>query len=277
MKKLLLIITLLSVTHSHAKSLFSESITGILTPESVVQNENGDIYISEINEFDVDGDGQISKIMPNGKLTVLAKGLDDPKGLTLMNGKLYVADKTRIIEVMPTGNWQVLVDEAAFPKPPQFLNDLTADKYGNLYVSDSGDLSSGGAIYKISKHGKVTTVVDSSNPQVLAPNGLWFEGRNNLLSVDFASGILYRINIRTGKMTALASGFGGGDGIIKTKKGKIYISDWKNGYIYLSAAGIARIIKADFNSPADIALSHDGKTIMVPVMKAGTLDFIKLP
>lgn len=276
MKNLLLIITLLCTSNLHAKSIYSESITGILTPESVVQAENGDIYVSEINAFNVDGDGQIKKITAAGEVTVFAKGLDDPKGLTFINGKLYVADKTRIIEVIPNGSWQVYVDETAFPTTPQFLNDLTSDKYGNLYVSDSGDLSSGGAIYKIAKDETVSIVVDSSKPEVLAPNGLFFEGRNNLLSVDFASGILYRINIGTGKMTKLAEGFGGGDGIIKTKKGKIYISDWKNGYIYLSAAGKARIVKGDFKSPADIALSKDGEYMLIPVMKAGTLEFLKL-
>jgi len=184
--------------------------------------------------------------------------------------------KTRILEVTSNGNWQVYTPETAFPFIPQFLNDLVADQYGNLYVSDSGDLTSGGAIYKIATDGVVSVIVDSSNPKVMAPNGLLFEGRNHLLSVDFSTGVLYRVNIGSGKMTMLADGFGAGDGIIKTKQGKIYISDWKNGYIYLSAAGKARIVKGDFNSPADIALSQDGKYILIPVMKAGTLEFMKL-
>ncbi|MEE9331030.1 MAG: SMP-30/gluconolactonase/LRE family protein [Methylophilaceae bacterium] len=276
MKNLFLIVALLGITNLHAKSIYSESISGLLTPESVVQAENGDLYVSEINEFDIDGDGQIKRISTSGKVSVYAKGLDDPKGLALINGKLYVADKTRILEVTGNDNWRVYADESAFPITPQFLNDLVADQYGNLYVSDSGDLSSGGAIYKITKEGVVSTIVDSGNPNVLAPNGLWFEGRNNLLTVDFASGILYRVNIGTGKMTKLAEGFGGGDGIIKTKTGKTYVSDWKNGYIYLSAAGTARTVKGGFNSPADIALSHDGEYILIPVMKAGTLEFMKV-
>ena len=73
----------------------------------------------------------------------------------------------------------------------------------------------------------------------------------------------------------IADGFGGGDGIVKTTTGSIYVSDWKNGYIYLSAAGKARIVKSGFNGPADIALSQDGKHILIPVMKAGTLEYIK--
>lgn len=277
MKKLFIIIFAAFFTVTiHAKSIYSKPITKLLTPESAVQSENGDIYISEINEFNKDGDGQIKRINILGKIKIVAKGMDDPKGLAIVGGKLYVADKTRILRVSHDGSWEVFVAESAFPLPPQFLNDLTADKYGNLYVSDSGNLSTGGAIYKIKKDGTVSTVVDSTKPEVLAPNGLLFEGRNNLLSVDFASGVLYRVNIGTGKMTKIAEGFGGGDGIVKTKNGKVYVSDWKNGYIYHSAAGVARIVKSDFNSPADIALSHDGEYIMIPVMKSGTLEFMKL-
>ncbi len=277
MKTLLLLITfLVSISSVQAKSIYAESITGLLSPESVIQAENGDIFVSEINEFNKNADGQIKRISPDGKVSIYARDMDDPKGLTMIGSKLYVADKNRILEISSKNNWRVYVPETAFPFVPQFLNDLVADQYGNLYVSDSGDLKSGGAIYKIDKDGVVSVVVDRSKTEVLAPNGLLFEGRNNLLSVDFASGILYRVNIGTGKMTKLAEGFGGGDGIIKTKKGKIYVSDWKNGYIYHVAAGTARIVKGSFNSPADIALSNDGEYILIPVMKAGTLDFLKL-
>lgn len=277
MKKLMITFAaLLHISGLHAKPLYTDSISGLLSPESVVQAKNGDLFVSEINEFGKDGDGQIKKISPKGKVTIFAKGLDDPKGLALVGSKLYVADKTRILEVTSNGNWQVYTPETAFPFTPQFLNDLVADKRGNLYVSDSGDLTSGGAIYKIATDGVVSVIVDSSNPNVMAPNGLLFEGRDNLLSVDFSSGVLYRVNVATGKMTMLADGFGAGDGIVKTKQGKIYVSDWKNGYIYLSAAGKARVVKGDFNSPADIALSQDGKYLLIPVMKAGTLEFMKL-
>lgn len=271
-----LLCALLLTSHAYAKSISAESITGLLTPESVVQANNGDIFVSEINVFNTDGDGQIKHISPTGKVSVYARDMDDPKGLTMIGNKLYVADKNRILEVTSKNNWRVYVPETAFPFTPQFLNDIVADQYGNLYVSDSGDLTSGGAIYKIDQTGVVSVIVDRSRPEVLAPNGLWFEGRNQLLSVDFASGILYRINISTGKMTQLATGFGGGDGIVKTKKGKIYVSDWKNGYILHASAGKARIVKGGFNSPADIALSVDGDHLLIPVMKAGTLDFMKL-
>ncbi|MGQ0442729.1 MAG: SMP-30/gluconolactonase/LRE family protein, partial [Methylophilaceae bacterium] len=259
-----------------AKGPFPEKITGLKTPESVVQAKDGTIYISEINEFGKDGDGQINKVDKQGYATVFAKGMDDPKGLTIIGDKLYVADKTRVLEINKDGSWQVYAAETAFPNKPQFLNDLEADKLGNLYVSDSGDLKSGGAIYKIAKGGAISTVADSKNPDILAPNGLLFEGRDNLLSVDFESGILYRVNISTGATTKIADGFSGGDGIVKTKSGKTFISDWKNGAIYQLAAGKARAFKSGFQAAAGITLTNDGKYILVPDMKAGELILIEI-
>jgi gluconolactonase len=274
MKKLLLLLALLP-TALIAKE--PTKITGLKMPESVIQAKDGTIYISEINEFGKDGDGQISKVDDKGNVTVFAKGMDDPKGLAMIGEKLYVADKNRVLEVNKDGTWQVYGAQMAFPGTPVFLNDLVADKLGNLYVSDSGTLKDGGQIYKIAKGGApVTVVVDSKNPDILAPNGLLFEGRNNLLSIDFESGILYRVNIGNGQTTKLATGFGGGDGLVKTKTGKIFISSWKDGKIFRVAAGKAKIVKDGYKASADIALTNDEKYMMVPDMKAGELDFIPL-
>ena len=274
MKKLLLLLALLPAA---ALAKDPVKITGLKMPESALQAKNGTIYISEINEFGKDGDGQISKVDTKGNVTVFATGMDDPKGLAMIGEKLYVADKNRVLEVNKDGTWQVYGAQMAFPGTPVFLNDLEADKLGNLYVSDSGDLKSGGQIYKITKGGeKVSIVVDSKNPDILAPNGLLFEGRNNLLSVDFESGILYRVNLSTGKTTKLAEGFGGGDGMVKTSAGKIYISSWKDGKVYRVGAGKAHMVKQGYKAAADIALTNDEKFIMVPDMKAGELDFIEL-
>ncbi|PPD18844.1 MAG: gluconolaconase [Methylotenera sp.] len=277
MKKILLVLALIHTTSIYAKSELPTKITGLKTPESVVQGKDGSIYISEIVEFGKDGDGQISKVDKKGNVTVFAKGMDDPKGLAIFGDKLYVADKNRVLEVSKDGTWQVYGAQMAFPGTPVFLNDIEADKLGNLYVSDSGDLKSGGQIYKIAKGGSpITVIADSKNPDILAPNGLLFEGRNNLLSVDFESGILYRVNLSTGATTKIGTGFGGGDGMVKTKAGKIIISDWKTGKIYELVAGKARVMKEGYKAAADIALTIDGQYLMVPDMTAGELDFIEI-
>lgn len=276
MKTLLALLALVSTTSAFAKEPLPTKITGLKTPESVVQDKDGTIYITEIGEFDKDGDGQITKVDKKGNITVFAKGMDDPKGITMVGKNLYVTDKTRVLEVYPDGTWQVYGAQMAFPSTPVFLNDIEADKVGNLYVSDSGSLKDGGQIYKITKGGVISIIADNKNPDILAPNGLLFEGRNQMVSVDFASGILYRVNLANGATTKIAEGFGGGDGIIKTKSGKVFISDWKNGVINQLSGGKARLFKSGLTSSADMALSADGEYLLVPLMKLGELVFIPL-
>jgi gluconolactonase len=276
MKKLVILVLATFALQAYAKDEMPTKVIGLKTPESVVQAKDGSIYVSEINEFGKDGDGQITKIEKSGKISIFAKGLDDPKGMIIMDNQLFVTDKTKVWAIDMDGTVHVYVDAKAFPKTPQFLNDIDADNFGNLYVSDSGDLKSGGAIYKIDHNKAVTTIADSNNPLVLAPNGVWYEGRNSLLEVDFESGILYRINLMTGVMSEVASGFGGGDGLVKTKSGKIYISDWKNGVINQVNAGRAKLVNSGLTSSADIALSQNGKYLLVPLMKPGELEFISI-
>lgn len=273
--KLLVLITGIYLSLNLAQAAEMQKITGLKTPESAIQGKDGRIYISEINEFGKDGDGQISVIGKDGKLSVFATGLDDPKGLAMIGDKLYVADKNRVLQVSPDGTWAVYGAQMAFPATPVFLNDLVADKAGNLYVSDSGTLKSGGQIFKINPKGEISLVVDSKNPDILAPNGLLMNGKN-LLEIDFESGILYRVNLKTGATTKVAEGFGGGDGLVRTKSGKLIISDWKAGKIYQVVGKQAKLIKEGYQASADIVLSNDGKTLLVPDMKAGELDFVKV-
>jgi gluconolactonase len=254
-------------------------IGGLKTPESVIQAGDGRIFISEINEFGKDGDGQISVIDQNGKLSIFATGMDDPKGMAIIGDYLYVADKTRILKVGPDGNWEVFVPAEAFPAVPQFLNDLERDLQGNyLYVSDSGDLEKGGAIYRITLNGEVSSVIDyARDERVMAPNGLLMDDSGDvLLFVDFASGILYSYNMKTGILTDLADGFGGGDGIAHHPNGLIYVSDWKNGKVYSMLHDEVTLVREGFQAAADIALTKDGKHLLVPDMKAGELVWVPL-
>src|SRR5262249_29947795 len=74
-------------------------------------------------------------------------------------------------------------------------------------------------------------------------------------------------------MLKLADGFGGADGITYDYHGRLYISDWKNGKVWvIPRPGEKPILMASgFESAADICLSADGKSILVPDMKAGKL------
>ncbi len=269
---LVLLSVLTSITLNAHESL--NAISGLVSPESAAQEAKGDIYVSEIGEFNKDGDGKITRISIDGKLSTFASGMDDPKGLTFIGKSLYVTDKNRVLKVEPDGKWTVFGSTMAFPQTPVFLNDITSDDAGNLYVSDSGNLKSGGAIFKIAQNKKITLVLDANTPEILAPNGLWII-KNDLYEVDFSSGILYKINLKNKSISKIAEGFGGGDGLIRSGN-NFFVSDWKNGKIFKVQGSKVSLYKDGFTAAADIALSFDRKSIMTPDMKAGSITFIPI-
>jgi gluconolactonase len=274
--KLAFAVSLLFSVAAHAAD--PQKVTGLQTPESVVAGRDGRVYVSEIGGFGKDGDGKISVIDDTGTVRVFATGMDDPKGLAFFGNDLYVADKTRVLKVGMDGQWKVFAAADAFPVTPQFFNDLEADGLGNIYVSDSGDLKGkGGAIYRINRSGKVTRIVGDNVAEVQAPNGLLMDGRGTMLAVDFVSGILYRVKLRTGELEKIAEGFGGGDGIVRGAGGTLYVSDWKNGKVYsVGKKGEVTLLKEGFQQAADIGLSKDGNYIIVPDMKAGEVHWLKI-
>ena len=269
---LVLFSVIISVSLKAHESL--NAISGFVSPESVVQDAKGNIYVSEIGEFNKDGDGKITRISIDGKLSTFASGMDDPKGLTFIGKSLYVTDKNRVLKVELNGKWAVFGSTMAFPQTPVFLNDITSDEAGNLYVSDSGNLKSGGAIFKIAQNKKITLVLNENTPEILAPNGLWII-KNDMYEVDFSSGILYKINLKTKSISKVAEGFGGGDGLIKSRD-NFFVSDWKNGKIYKVQGSKVSLYKDGFTAAADIALSYDKKSIITPDMKAGSVTLIPI-
>jgi gluconolactonase len=290
MKKLILVFavatSLISVGCANearvTQAVAKQKITGLKTPESVVQAKDGNIYISEIGDFDKDGDGQITVIDANGKASVFAKELNDPKGLAIIGKHLYVADKTKVLKIdLSDAKTSVFVAAAAFQSPPQFLNDLEADPQGNLYVTDTGNMGTGkgGIIYKIDANGQVKLLIDGKqDARVMAPNGLLADDTGDvLIYVDFTSGVLYTYNQKTQALTDIAEGFGGGDGIVHHSNGTMYVSDWKNGKVFsVNTKGDVTLLKEGYQSAADIAITKDEAYLMVPDMKAGELDFIPL-
>jgi sugar lactone lactonase YvrE len=256
----------------------SRSVTGLASPESVVVGSDGRVFVSEIGEFGKDGDGKVTVIGKSGQAEPFATGMDDPKGLAASRGALFVADKTRIWKIDMKGKASVFVKPDAFPQPPMYLNDLAFDGSGNLYVSDTGDIEKGGkgAIFRITPAGKVTMVIsEAKNPAIKSPNGLLFESSGKLLVVDFATGELLRLDVAKGDVQKLADGFGGGDGLARDAAKMLYVSDWKNGRVWKLNLGQQGAkpepYDQSFKASADIALSRDGKFILVPDMKAGTL------
>jgi glucose/arabinose dehydrogenase len=254
----------------------ANTLSGFVMPESVFVTPAGVTYVSEIGEFGKLGDGKITRIAADGTRTTLADGLNDPKGLDLFDGQLYVADMDRVVRIdANSGSQTVFAAASAFPQKPVFLNDIEIDGLGNVYVSDSGDEQGNGAgIFKLSPAGKVTQVL-KAKAGIKRPNGLLMDGPDRLLVADFGTGKLFSVHIGAKKtsVTLLNQGFGGADGLVRDANGLLYVSDWAGGNVWQLTEPKAtpqRIIQG-YQSAADISLSADGKSLLIPDMKAGTL------
>jgi glucose/arabinose dehydrogenase len=139
-------------------------------------------------------------------------------------------------------------------------------------------MGSEGAVYKIAADGKVTTVLDASNPKVKTPNGLLVEDADHLLVFDFTSGELNRLNLKTGELALVASGFDGGDGIEIDADGNLYVTQWKTGDFSLLRGGKGPAVPwgQKFTAAADLGFHPKFGQMLVPDMKAGTLTAVSI-
>jgi hypothetical protein len=137
---LILIITLsLQLKAQHSLSKLWETDSVVNMPESVLPYLNAKVlYVSIMgnNANDKDGIGGVGKIKPDGKVIDLnwITGLNSPKGLAIFGNLMYAADLTDVV-VIDIAKGKVL---RKIPiENTKFLNDITVNGKGIVYVSDS--------------------------------------------------------------------------------------------------------------------------------------------
>lgn len=261
MKKTLLI--LLSVVISATVSAQSHSLvkiwqtdTLLKTPESVLFDAKGEIlYVSNIDGAPdgKDGKGSIGKVGLDGKIiaTDWVSGLNAPKGMGLYKGKLYVADLTEVvvIDVSKSEIVQRIPVEGAV-----FLNDITIDKNGVVYVSDSRNFK----VYRIEK-GNVFKQLEN----LQGPNGLLSVG-NDLMILDRGS----MVKLENGTLSKLAEGMDPStDGIEMVKPNEYIISCWSGIMYYVDAAGNKQTLldnRPIKSNTADIGYDAKKRIVYVP-------------
>jgi sugar lactone lactonase YvrE len=236
-----------------------ETDTLLTTCESVLYDKDRDVlYVANINgqPDKKDGNGFISKVSLDGKITEVqwVKGIDAPKGMGLANGKLYVADIDRVHEIDPASGKITKTYKVAGAK---FLNDITTDATGKVYVSDSG----GGTISVI-ENGKLSTWMTG----LAGPNGLLAEDGVMMVAL-WDSTSLNSVDVASKQITVRNNEIENPDGIEAIGGGAYFVSSWNGMVHHISPEGKRTLVidtRVDSISAADIEYIQEKKLLLVP-------------
>jgi sugar lactone lactonase YvrE len=263
MKKLLLLIIcccIAGASDSQSLQLKWTSDTTLRVPESVLFDRQSNIlYVSNIDgkSNEKDGRGFISKLSPDGKIISRewATGLNAAKGMGIYKGKLYVADLTRVaIFDLSSGKMSGSVEiEGA-----QFLNDITIDNNGSVYISDS----STGRIHKLMDN-KAELYFESTDFKRV--NGL-LALKDDLYVVDAGNGKNYKLSPDK-KLTSYAETAAGADGVVIVGKNEYIVSSWGGEVYFVDASGKSKKLldtKEQKLNSADIDYDPKTTTLFVP-------------
>lgn len=259
---------------------------GLATPESVFHDDAKDVYlVSNINgqPLDVDNNGFISRLSPDGKVETLKwiEGgknkvtLNAPKGLAVMGDNLYVADldTVRIFDRNSGApNGEVKIAGATF------LNDIAVTSDGHVLVSDSAlkasktgfDPTGSDAVWSIDKQKKATPLAKSKD--LGAPNGLLSlkdKTTDKTWVVTFGSGELYSLDEKGKKADAKKLPKGSLDGIVLLANGDLLVSSWEASTVYRGKPGgdFTPVIE-DVKAPADLGYDLKRGRLLVPLFQS---------
>jgi len=231
--------------------------TILKVPESVlVDDKENCIWVSNIDGSSTakDGKGSISKLSKSGTPINLEwiTGLNAPKGMAKYKQELYVADLTELVVID-------IKKAAIIKKIPiegsVFLNDVTVNNKGAVFVSDSRT----GKVHRF-ENNIVTTEVEN------------LQGPNGLLSIEDQLLILDKGSLLSltagGAISKIMDGMDPStDGIERVAPNQYLVSCW-NGIVYYVIAGAQKITlfdtRAEKINSADIGYDAKNKIMYVP-------------
>lgn len=246
----------ISVTVAQTITKIWEANKNLPIPESVLYNEKGNVlYVSLIDGggTDKDGKGGVAILNTDGSMknATWITGLNAPKGLAIYKDMLYVADITSVIIAdIISGN---VIDEIEIPES-KFLNDVTVDDSGVVYVSDTRD----GKIYQV-KNGGYSLHIDKV-PNV---NGLKYD-KGKLLALVGTE--LWSIDANK-QTKVLAKGFEqNGDGLEPVGNGDYLVTCWAGIIYYVKADGTLTKLQdvQGVMNTADLGYNPKSKILYVP-------------
>ena len=250
---------------------------GLDRPESVVYDAERDVlYVSNIkgDAADKDGNGYLARVSPEGEVldSAWVTGLDAPKGLTLSDGTLYVADIDVLLAVDPESGE---ITERYPADGAQFLNDVTADAEGNVYVSDSRTST----VYRL--NGGTLQAWLQGEGRIQGPNGVHvIEDRLIIAAGDStaenpgSARYLQAIALDDGAISPLSGTepIGSVDAVEPDGQGGYFLTDWGAGKVmHVTSSGEVTLLKQLGQGTADLEFVAETGVIFLPIMMSDEL------
>ena len=238
-------------------------------PESVVYDVSENRYL--VSNF---GSGDIVQIAEDGTQEYFVEDGQCHLGLHIVGDILYSACKEFGVKGfdLQSGELVYFFEIGG----ARFLNDITADNSGNLYVSDSQSAK----IYRINPvSGSYATFVDG---YVQNPNGLCFDAPNNrvLLCSTRDNSPIQAISLEDSSVsTVVNSTLDILDGFTEDSDGYYYISSWGDNYVYRFENDFSSFERHSRHAadPADIFFDKHNQVLAVPIFYGNTIEFVDLP
>ncbi len=243
----------------------------IKRPESAVYEQaEGVVYISNMDggATEKNGTGYISKISTDGEMITArwSEGLNAPKGLAISGDYLYASDIDELVKINLESGEIAATYEA---ENAEFLNDVTADADGNVYVSDSRDKT-------VYRHRGDTFEVWLESDQIKSPNGLYAEkGRLVIAACGIESEnpgsnrYLQAISYESKAVTPLGKEepIGGLDAVQPNGQGGYFLTDWSAGKVFTyNTTDGATLLREISKGTADLDYLEDQKLLVIPIM-----------
>ena len=234
-------------------------------PESVVyDSERGFLYISNLGSLKNGmpyGVQSISKVSLKGKIIKFdwIENLTRPTGICINDDKLYIVERFGVVVYdLETDK----VSDKFYIKTSNFLNDITVDSEGGIYVSESDT----NVIYKILGR-NVEKWLDSE--EISRPNGVLFDNGKLIVGVN-SDNFLKAVDISNKQITKIAElGPGTIDGIKKCGDGYLVSHFSGNLYLVKPSGQVTELIntrEAEINI-ADFEYIPDKAMVVVPAMR----------
>ena len=229
------------------------------------------------------GDGSIIGIDSTGGKTYFKKGLSKVLGMLIFENTLYVVDNPKTVRGFDIADRRPTL--AIEIKEASFLNDITVDNSGFLYVTDSNT----GAVFKINIASKTYSLFAKTSPGL---NGIIYDKSNNRLLVCYfiEKAPIDEISLEDSTISRLVSTeFTNLDGLALDEEGNCYVSAWhagsfekgytKKGTIYKYDNSFTKkpeIVSSIHHGPADIYFNKEKNELVIPSLLADTVEFISL-